>query len=93
MGIFSRLFGGSKDEQSAPAAKPEEFEGYLIYSEPTRRNGQWQTAGRITKEFGEDIKEHTFIRADTHASEDEAKEFSARKAKQIIKEMGDGMFT
>ncbi|KZK80556.1 HlyU family transcriptional regulator [Pseudovibrio ascidiaceicola] len=93
MGFFSNLFGGNKDEKSTPAAKAEEFEGYLIYSEPSRRGGQWQTAGRITKQFGEETKEHTFIRADTHGSEDEAKEFSSRKAKQIIKEMGDGMFT
>ncbi len=93
MGFFSRLFGGSKEETSKPAAQAEEFEGYQIYSEPTRRDGQWQTAGRITKQIGEEIKEHAFIRADTHGSEEEAKEFSSRKAKQIIKEMGDGMFT
>ncbi len=93
MGIFSKLFGGSEDEKSTPAAKAEEFEGYLIYPEPSRRGGQWQTAGRIIRQIGEETKEHTFIRADTHGSEDEAKEFSSRKAKQIIKEVGDGMFT
>ncbi|SDR34422.1 HlyU family transcriptional regulator [Pseudovibrio sp. Tun.PSC04-5.I4] len=93
MGIFSRLFGGKSEEKSAPTAKAEEFNGYLIYAEPSRRGSQWQTSGRITKHFGEDVKEHTFIRADTHASEEEAVEFSSRKAKQIIKEMGDGMFT
>lgn len=93
MSFLSRLFGGKSDDQATPKAKPEEYEGYLIYAEPTRRNGQWQTSGRITKQFGEETKEHTFIRADTHASEQEAREFSARKAKQVIKEQGDAIFT
>lgn len=92
MGIFSRLFGGKSEEKSTPTAQAEEFEGYLIYAEPSRRGGQWQTSGRLTKQFGEDVKEHMFIRADTHASEEEAAAFSSRKAKQIIKEMGEGMF-
>ena len=93
MGIFSRLFGSSKKKQSTTASKAEEFEGYLIYPEPMRRGSQWQTAGRITKKIGEETKSHDFIRADTHASEEEAKEFSIRKAKQIIQEVGEGMFT
>ncbi|KZL21598.1 Transcriptional activator HlyU [Pseudovibrio axinellae] len=93
MGLFSRLFGGNKDDTPAPAAQAEEYLGYLIYSEPTPRGGLWQTAGRITKQFDDETKEHAFIRADTHATEGEAIEFSSVKAKQIINELGDGLFT
>jgi hypothetical protein len=38
------------------------------------------------------VKEHQFIRADTHHSRDEAVQFTISKAKQIIDMQGDRMF-
>jgi hypothetical protein len=38
------------------------------------------------------VKEHRFIRVDTHASKDDAIAFSITKAQQIIDEQGDRIF-
>ena len=37
-------------------------------------------------------KEHKFIRADRHASYDDAVEFSLAKARQIVDQSGERMF-
>ncbi len=59
----------------------------------SRREGsQWLTAGVITKQFADGVKEHRFIRAETHSTKDEADAFSITKAKQIIDEVGDRLF-
>ena len=50
------------------------------------------TAGVITKDIGGVAKEHKFIRADRHASYDDAVEFSLGKARQIVDQQGDRMF-
>ncbi|MDD7910214.1 MULTISPECIES: HlyU family transcriptional regulator [Pseudovibrio] len=92
MSFFSRLFGGSKSESKAPSAKPEEYAGYLIYAEPRKNGPQWQTMGRITKDFDGEVKEHVFIRADTHGSEEEAITFTLRKGRQIVDEAKDAIF-
>jgi hypothetical protein len=38
------------------------------------------------------VKEHKFIRVDTHTSKDDAVAFSITKAQQIIDEQGDRIF-
>ena len=50
------------------------------------------TAGTITKDFPEGRKEHRFVRADTHASEEDAKRFMVQKAQRLIDEAGDRLF-
>ena len=65
-----------------------------IGSRPRRsaRRSGWNTAGVISKEFPDGVKEHSFIRVDTHASKDDAVSFSITKAQQIIDEQGDRIF-
>jgi hypothetical protein len=46
----------------------------------------------IEKDFPDGPKEHRFIRAERHASRDEAAELATSKAKQIIDERGDSVF-
>jgi hypothetical protein len=88
--LLARLFGGSA------AAPPEEdsveYKGYRIRPTPFPRLGQYQTAGTIEKEIGGDVKEHRFVRAETHSSHEEAIAYSIVKAKQIIDEQGDRLF-
>jgi hypothetical protein len=38
------------------------------------------------------LREHRFVRADTHGSADQAREFAIVKARQIIDEQGDRLF-
>ncbi len=93
-GFLRRLTGGDSAETAPGARGPAvEYEGYAIHAVPRRQGAQWLTAGLITKEFPDGVKEHHFIRAETHASQDDAKAFAVLKAKQIIDERGDKLFT
>ncbi len=93
-GFLRRLTGGGDSAETAPAAREPavEYEGYAIHGIPRRQGSQWLTAGLIAKEFPDGVKEHHFIRAETHASQDDAKAFAVLKAKQIIDERGDKLF-
>jgi hypothetical protein len=88
-GLFARLFGGVAVD---PEEDPVEYNGYRIRPTPFPRLGQYQTAGIIEKEIGGEVKEHRFVRAETHSSHQEAIAFSIAKAKQIIDEQGDRIF-
>ena len=57
-----------------------------------RRGGQYQTCGVIEKEVRGELKEHRFIRAETHSSREEAVAFSIAKAQQLIDEQGERLF-
>src|SRR6185295_1851903 len=77
MSFWKSLFGGSS--QGGGEGKPSEpvdYNGFTIRAAPYKSEGQYQTAGVITKEVGGVTKEHKFIRADRHASYDDAVEFS-----------------
>lgn len=91
LGALKKLFGGGAGggEQTGETV---EYNGYQITPAPKPHNGQYLTAGYIRKGEGETRKEHHFIRADTHASSDQAMGFSVTKARQIIDEQGDRMF-
>jgi hypothetical protein len=89
MGFLSRLFGGGK---AVPAAEAVEHKGFHIYPQPIRQGGQFLTAGMIAKDFPDGRKEHRFVRADTSASESDAKSLMVQKAQRLIDEMGDRLF-
>ncbi len=95
--IFTRLMkrlsgashaGGGGDKRG----EPQEYNGFLIQAAPLQDGSQWLTAGVITKKIGEEQKEHQFIRADKHASREDAEAFSLTKARLIIDEQGDKLF-
>jgi len=93
MSFLKKLFGLGSGGESAPApAKAVEYNGYRITPEPFQAEGQYQTAGTITKEIGGEVKEHRFIRADRHPSYEVAVEFSVGKARQLIDEQGERIF-
>ena len=91
-GFLKRLFGGgggSGAGKAAPAGEPVVYNGYVIRAEPKENNGQYNIAGTITREGDPDGEAHSFIRADTYPSIDDAIAWSERKARQIIDEQGD----
>jgi hypothetical protein len=95
MGLFGSLkslFGGSGEDTGGAAAEAVEYEGFRIQPAPERKDGGWNTAGIITKTIDGELKEHRFIRVDTHSSRDDAISFSVTKAQQIINEQGDDLF-
>jgi hypothetical protein len=88
---WSRLAGG-QGAGEGPAEPPIEYKGYRIRAAPYRTNGLYQTAGIIEKDAPDGVKQHRFVRADTHPSRDDAVAFAILKAKQIIDLQGDRIF-
>ena len=72
-----------------PLADTVSYDGYIIQPAPKHDGQQWNVAGVITRKDAPDAGEHSFIRADTYTSKEEADKWSVHKAKQIIKEQGD----
>lgn len=93
MSFWKSLFGGGSSSSEPKASAPVEYNGFTISAAPYKAEGQYQTAGTISKDVGGVTKEHKFVRADRHASYDDAVEFSVSKAKQIVDQQGERMFS
>jgi hypothetical protein len=92
--LWARFTGGGQAGAKAePAAEPVEYKGYRIRPAPYPSKGQFQTAGVIEKDHEGGVKEHRFVRAETHASKDDAAAFAVAKGRQIIDEQGDRIFS
>ncbi len=92
-GFLRRLTGGGGGDDAAPLGPAIEYNGYTIQPAPRREGGQWLTAGVISKDLPDGVKSRHFVRAETHAAVEQAREFAIIKAKQIIDERGDKLFT
>lgn len=93
MSFLKKLFGGSTTSEAPPAADPVEHEGYLIRPAPAPESGQFRLGAVISREINGQVKEHRLIRADLFPSRDEAIGAAIRKAKLVIAEQGDRMFS
>jgi hypothetical protein len=91
MDALRNLLGAGK-QPGGEAAEAVDYNGYRITPAPERQASGWNTAGVISKSFPDGVKEHRFIRVDTHMSKDDAIAFSITKAQQIIDEQGDRLF-
>ena len=89
--VFRKMLGGGGGDD-AMTGEPVEYQGFTITPAPKRNGGQFLTAGRITKDHAGGERVHEFVRADTHSSLDEARNFSLTKARQIIDQLGDRIF-
>lgn len=92
MSFWKNLFGGSATPNAAPA-RTEEYKGFTIAPAPFIEVGQYQLAGTITKQVDGTLKEHKFVRADRFSSAEDAVEFTLVKARQIIDQQGDKVFS
>jgi hypothetical protein len=90
---LGRLVGRGPAE-GGPAEEGEAvvYRDFTIIPKPIRQGGQFLTAGTIAKDFSDGRREHRFVRADTHSSEEEAKKLMVQKAQRLIDEVGDGLF-
>lgn len=93
LSAIRRLFGG-RDEAAAgsPAADAVEYKGYRIIPQPQKAAGGFLTAGLIVRETEAGRREHRFVRADTHTSADDARQFTVLKAQRLIDEQGERLF-
>jgi hypothetical protein len=87
MAFWSKWFGGG-DQGPAKAVKSVEHKGFLIEAMPYKDGGQWQLAGRITR----DGKEHKFVRADKFTSAEEAADIAISKGQLIVDQSGESIF-
>ena len=90
--LFGGLGGGGGGDNAGPPAETVEYNGFRIKPAPYRNNGVFQTAGTIEKDGPDGVREHRFVRADTHPNREDAIAFSVSKAKQMIDLQGDRIF-
>ena len=92
--FLSKFLGGPGVGAASSDAEPVEelYNGYTIRPKPFQNGGQWITSGVIEKQFDDEVKQHSFIRADMYPAREAAAEASVFKAKQMIDMMGDGVF-
>lgn len=93
-GILRKLFGGGGDRPPTGPDRSQavEHKGFTIIPAPRPHNGQYLTAALIEKEIDGTVRVHELVRADTHASPDDARSFSIAKARQVIDEQGERIF-
>ena len=85
------LFAGG-DDDDGPLGDPVEYNGYTIRAAPRREGSRWLTAGVVEKTFDDGVKQHHFVRAETHGGREDAASFAIIKGKQIVDDLGDRMF-
>jgi hypothetical protein len=88
MAFWSKWFGGGSQTASNTPARSEDYKGYLIEAAPYKEGGQWQLAGRISK----DGRSHSFVRADKFSDQQEAADIAIAKGRLIVDQSGERMF-
>lgn len=89
MNLIKRLFGGGKPDAPKSSPATVEYSGFTITPKPLNEAGGYRLSAIIEK--GEQA--HHLIRADTIRDLEEAQTASIAKAKQVIDEQGDRMFS
>ena len=92
MSFWKNLFGGGGSPAEAAPAPGEEYKGFTIRATPASVGSEFQLAGTIEKQIGDELKVYKFVRADRMSSRDEAVSFALAKGRQIVDEQGDGVF-
>jgi hypothetical protein len=87
MSFLKKLFGGSATDDTS-AVRRLEYKGFQIEARPFKEGGQYQLAGRISK----DGREHNFIRADKFSDAESAADIALAKGQLIVDQMGERMF-
>ena len=94
MSFLKKLFGGGGSAVSpSKSAASVDYNGYKITPAPVKDSGQFRLAGTIAKNIDGIEKSHMLIRADTFPSKEAAEEATLRKARYVIDEQGDGIFS
>lgn len=87
------MFGFFKRSKAEKAVTLEwhEYKGFRIAASPKSEGSQYRVAGVIEKD-GDPIQRHSFVRADLIPSQEEAVNFSIKKAELMIDQLGDRVF-
>lgn len=94
MSFWKNLLGNRSGDSDVSEPSAEfEHDGYQISVTPQKEGGQYRLCAVISKELEGELKNHRLIRADLFTSESDCVDATVRKAKQVIKEQGDGIFS
>jgi len=92
--FLRRLFSPGSGASETPRADASvEYNGYTITPAPEKEPGGWRLAGTISKRTGGDWKVHQLVRADTSPDREGIVAMTIAKAKRIIDEQGDRLFS
>lgn len=89
MSLLKKLFGGGGGGDAAPTQKSVTYKDFTITPAPIREGTTWRIAATIEK----DGRTHRLIRADTLQDLDAATEATTAKARQVIDEQGERIFS
>lgn len=95
MSWLKKLFGGGGEAGSPSAgdAPEEEYKGFTIRATLMAAGSEYQLAGHIEKDVAGERKHYDFVRADRFSSKSDAQSAALAKARQIIDEQGEGLFS
>jgi hypothetical protein len=94
MSFLKRLFGGGGAGSGAGSkALTEDYKGYRITATPVAEGTTFRVCATIEREIEGETRTHKLIRADTVQGQDEAEAACFRKAKQVIDEQGERIFS
>ena len=92
MQFLKKFFGGGGSKPE-PDAQTETYKDFQITATPIREGSTYRVCALIEKDVGGEVKRHELIRADTVEGRAAAEVASVRKAKQMIDEQGERIFT
>ncbi|MGJ8602716.1 MAG: HlyU family transcriptional regulator [Marivita sp.] len=93
MSFLKKLFGGGGSAKTPPSMPSETHNGFTITAAPVNDGGTWRIGARIEKEIDGEVKSHFMMRADTLQSFDDAAKASVDKARMLVDQQGDRIFT
>ena len=93
MSFLKSLFGGGGEPKAAAPAPGEDYKGFTIRATPMQVGGEYQLSGQIEKTIGGELKTYKFVRADRMSSREDAVNFALAKARLIVDEQGEGVFS
>jgi len=88
------LFGPRGGRLGTPPADASvEYNGSTITPAPEKVPGGWRLGGTISKEIGDERRVHHLVRADTSPDREAIVAMMLVKAKRLLDEQGDRLFT
>jgi len=91
--FFNRVFGSKDDPPKSRAVDAVIYQEFEIRPAPVKEGSGWRISGTIVKEVDGATREHVFIRADSCADQESAVVLTVRKARQLIDEQGEKIFS
>mgnify|MGYP000539584069 CR=1 FL=1 len=93
-GFFKRLFASAANENEPQGNDPDEvYNDVELFARPVGEGGQWRVAGTLRKQVEGQVVERKFVRADLLPDQETARTMTLAKARMIIDQNGDSLWT